>query len=398
MAGLEWMTERDIVSRLGRPLGAFHYNGCSKGRGNDVWDVESRALERRSIARRDLGIANPELTSSSLASTSTDPSGMQQDFLLYLDHTYLDLLAKKRLPNFLREFRGVRIVPVYSRETLEEVARSKGHERSFLDALLSVNAKLLVPRMEAARFTDEADLLEVDPHAEYQEFITSQIDVKYISLLLMQLSQAFTGARPDLRTTDLLAELRRCGLGMAKDALDQAEGLGALPVDLQSRLHDLQRALESGDRPPPPDVKQPASVEQFDQHLAGGSRHLNNMRPPKVVEQIWQQMPHARKANLSIGAFFGVECADGRKPSQAEKVQSVFNMLGILGYFRDPRLQQNQRMESLMSDMGHVAFASYCHAFATRDNRLAKRSAAAYEFVGCPTVVLPLALEKNESA
>jgi hypothetical protein len=323
----------------------------------------------------------------------------QQDFLLYLDHTFLDLFAKKRLTNFLRQFRDVRIVPVYSRETLEEIARSKGHERSFLDALHALEAKLLVPRMDAARFTDEADLLDVNPHAEYQEFISSQIDVGGIDVLLMELSQALTGARPDLQAADLLAELKRRGLGMADDVLDRAKGLGALPEELQSRLQELQRTLEKEHcGPPPPDITQPTSAEQLDRQLAGGSLHLNNIRPPRVVEQIWERTPDARKHNISIRVFFGVEHADGRTPSQAEKVQNVFNMLGILGYFRDPRLHQNRRMRSLMSDMGHVAFASYCHAFATRDNRLAKRSAAAYEFVGCPTKVIPLALEKDASA
>ena len=322
----------------------------------------------------------------------------QQDFLLYLDHTFLDLFAKKRLTNFLREFQGVRIVPVYSRETLEEIARSKGHERSFLDVLLALDAKLLVPRMEAARFTDDADLLDVNPHDEYQEFISSQIDVEGIDVLLMELSQALTGARPDLRAADLLVELRRRGLSMANGALDEAKGLGALPEELQSRLHELQRTLEKEYSPPPPDVTLPTSVQEFDRRLAGGSLHLNNIRPPRVVEQIWERMPDALKANISIGAYFGVDHADGHSPSQAENVQNVFNMLGILGYFRDPRLHQNRRMQSLMSDMGHVAFASYCHAFATRDNRLARKSAAAYEFVGCSTKVIPLALERGPRA
>lgn len=288
----------------------------------------------------------------------------------------------------------MRIVPVYSQETLEEIARSKGHERSFLDALVALDAKRLVPRMEAARFTDIADLLDVNPHEEYQAFIDSQIDVQGIDVLLMELSQALTGTRPDLRAADLLVELRSRGLGMANDALDRAKGLGSLPEELQSHLHDLQRALEEK-YSPPPDITQPTSVKEFDQQVAGGPLHLNNIRPPRVVEQIWERLPDVRKANISVGAYFGVERTDGRTPSQAEKVQTVFNILGILGYFRDPRLDQNRRVQSLMSDMGHVAFASYCDAFATRDNRLARRSAAAYEFVGCPTVVIPLALEER---
>jgi hypothetical protein len=104
-------------------------------------------------------------------------------------------------------------------------------------------------------------------------------------------------------------------------------------------------------------------------------------------------MPDALKANVSIAVYFGVEQADGRTRCQAEKAQSVFNVLGIVGYHRDPNLDQMRRMESLMSDMGHVAFASYCHALATRDIRLAKRAAAAYEFVGCPTRAIPLTVK-----
>lgn len=313
----------------------------------------------------------------------------QPEFLVYLDHTFLDWFVKGRLTNFPREKGDAKIVPVYSQETLEEIARSRGYEREFLDALARLDAKYLVPRMVAARFTDSADLISVHPHAQYEDFLDSRVDVAGVDVLLMGLAQAFWGDRPDRNADELLAELRRRGLGMAKDALNRAKGLENLPEELLSRLDELQLGLDEAQRNrASTDVTQPYSVKEFDRNLVGGAVELNNIRSPKVVEQIWERMPSAMRGKMSIGAYFGVERDGNPPPSQAEKAQAVFNMLGVLGYYRDPKLRHDSRMESLMSDMGHVAFATYCDVFATRDERLARRAAAAYDFAGCPTAVI----------
>lgn len=313
----------------------------------------------------------------------------QREFFVYLDHTFLDWFAKGRLTNFPREKGDVKIVPVYSQETLEEISRSRGYEGEFLDALVRLDAKYLVPHMVAARFADTADLISIDPHAQYEDFLDSRVDVAGVDVLLMGLAQAFSGDRPDRNADDLLVELRRRGLGMAKDALNRAKGLENLPEELQLRLDELQLALEEAQRNRGSrGVTQPYSVEELDRNLVGGAVELNNIRPPNVVEQIWERMPDAIRDKLSIGAYFGAERDGNPRPSQAEKAQAVFNMLGVLGYFRDPKLKHDRRMQSLMSDMGHVAFATYCDVFATRDERLARRAAAAYDFVGCPTAVI----------
>jgi hypothetical protein len=311
-----------------------------------------------------------------------------QDLLLYLDHSYLDLFVKGRLTSLPHEKGGIRLVSVYSQETLQEIERSAGFETRFLDVLARLEARYLAPHIVGGRFLDSADLVTVDPHTKYQEFKDSQIDVKGADVLLMRIVQTMTGTRPDLNVADLLAELKRLGVDMGNEALDQAKAAEDLPQDLRDRLQALPRLVEdSEETASATEVKQPASVEEFDRYLLGGAHELNNIRPPRVVEQIWERMPQTAWERTSIAAFFGIE--GDPPPSRAEKAQKVFNVLGIVGYFRDPNLKQDRKMDSLMSDMGHAAFASYCHAFATRDERLARKASAAYEFVGCPTILIP---------
>lgn len=312
----------------------------------------------------------------------------EREFLLYVDHSYLDLLVKGRLKGLPRQQGSLRVVIVYSQETLREIERSKGFETQFLDVLARLEARYLVPPILAARFVDSAELLSVDPHTLYQDFQNSGIDVKGVDVLLMRLAQALTGARPDLSVKDLLLELSRRGLAMGNDALERAKASEDLPQDLRDRLQALPRlVLDSEEAALPADIRQPKSVEEFDCHLLGGSLELNNIRPPRVVEQVWERMPQIMKKRTSINTFFGIE--NDPPLARAEKAQRVFNVLGIVGYFRDPKLRLDRAMESLMSDMGHAAFASYCHAFATRDERLARKASAAYHFVGCPTLLLP---------
>lgn len=319
-----------------------------------------------------------------------DRSDAQREFLLYLDHTYLDLFVKGRITSLPREKAGTRLVVVYSDETLREIERSTGVETAFLDVLARLEARYLVPHVAGGRFADSADLLSVDPHAEYQEFHDSRIDVGGADVLLLRVAQALSGVRPDLRVQDLLADVKRHGRGMADEPVERAKQLEDLPHDLRDQLHGMRRLLEEIEASTlSADFSQPASVKEVDRHRVGGPLRLNNIRPPKVVEQIWERLPQAVKEKTSIEAYFGIEQKGDTPMSLADKARWVFSVLDSVGYYRDRKLKTDSKVDSLLSDMGHAAFASYCHAFATLDERLARKASAAYEFVGCPTKVLP---------
>lgn len=147
----------------------------------------------------------------------------QRELLLYLDHTYLDLFVKGRITSLPREKAGIRLVVVYSDETLREIERSTGFETAFLDVLARLEARYLVPHDLGGRFADSADLLTVDPHAEYQEFHNSKIDVGGADVLLLRVAQALSGVRPDLRAQDLLADVKRHGRGMGDQPVERAK-------------------------------------------------------------------------------------------------------------------------------------------------------------------------------
>ncbi len=195
----------------------------------------------------------------------------QREFLLYLDHTYLDLFVKGRITSLPREKAGTRLVVVYSDETLREIERSTGFETAFLDVLARLEARYLVPHALCGRFADSADLLCVDPHAEYQEFHDSRIDVGEADVLLLRVAQALSGVRPDLRVQDLLADVKRHGRGMEDDPAGRAKQLEDLPHNLRDQLQRTRRLLEEIEASTlSADFSQPASVKEVDQHRVLG--------------------------------------------------------------------------------------------------------------------------------
>jgi hypothetical protein len=71
-----------------------------------------------------------------------------------------------------------------------------------------------------------------------------------------------------------------------------------------------------------------------------------------------------------------------------EKISSIFNLLDIVGYWRDSPTDKSNLAR--MYDAGHTFFASGCEYFISEDKRARNKAKVAYEFCNVKTKVLSL--------
>ena len=120
---------------------------------------------------------------------------------------------------------------------------------------------------------------------------------------------------------------------------------------------------------------------------------LNNIRPPNVVQQIWDQLSASGKipSQISSASDFlaqGVwaHIKDG-EPTGEDKITGLYNLLNFIGFCQDEKLHKDDKFRSSMGDHVHATYAAYAHIFITEDVRMAKKLYAVYEHIGIGTLV-----------
>lgn len=71
-----------------------------------------------------------------------------------------------------------------------------------------------------------------------------------------------------------------------------------------------------------------------------------------------------------------------------EKINSIFNLLDVVGYWRDTQTDKSDLAR--MYDAGHVFLASGCDYFISEDKRARNKAKVAYEFCNIKTKVLSI--------
>ncbi|MDO9152134.1 MAG: hypothetical protein Q7U47_00205 [Paludibacter sp.] len=74
--------------------------------------------------------------------------------------------------------------------------------------------------------------------------------------------------------------------------------------------------------------------------------------------------------------------------SRHDKINTIFNFLDIVGYWRDSQTDKSDLAR--MYDAGHTFFASGCDYFISEDKRARNKAKVAYEFCNIKTKVLSL--------
>jgi hypothetical protein len=321
---------------------------------------------------------------------------------VYLDHNILDCFTKYGLgqlgQTLIDEYQVV-----YSDETLKEIRRSKGFENNFLSILKELNAYHLTLIVEQPNFTmtDNAKIAERDPFVIFNEYCKSSDDGIDLSYSIQQFGLKFSGGRKG----DSFHDIHNEQISAFSQLLDSiTDNSSVLPVEIQSQLDSNFKDLktlyketlnktESMLLKNIEDDKNWNGIKDFRAETGIEPVHLNNIEPPNVLVKIWgefKELPFYSESNMDIDDFFNLK-VNPLNPDQEyfnyQKVTGIYNLLNTFGYHPDTKLHKEGRYIAATSDNNHASLASFCDLLLSNDERFIKKTAAAYEYLGIPTIV-----------
>ncbi len=342
--------------------------------------------------------------------SDSNPSAYAGKTTVYIDQNILSMAVKEKDPAFFTSI-SERFQIIYSDDTLREIKRS-GNPEKFLTALDVLNAMHFRYRFnERFEPTGEMILHETSPAHAYDNYL--QIEPVYDIMLAAthQTTLKLYGGRSDSSFADIAAE--------------QIIAFGGLIESLKAHLAEIDLTL--------PHLRAP--IEQYidnletqyaqvsamaagemHKHLSGGPtqsgvnnyrasvgigpKELNNIKPPRVIEKIWQayqQLEGYRDMGYSIENFLGIAANSlyGREMHVHEKVTAIYNLLNLIGYMSDSKLNRENRHVAAVSDAAHAAIASHAHILLSADEAFVSKVRAIYEYLGVPTEVGLVALDEG---
>ena len=327
---------------------------------------------------------------------------MEDNFILaYLDHNVLDLMTKGDPHQVKDLLKDNNLTPVYSDETLREIQRSTGYESKFVELLEEIDAKYIEPILDQHfKQTGQANIHSVLPSDIYQRFLADQLRNGGGDFGMSEMLMKFYGGQSDKTSGEIFQQgnadlqkyimealngIEEVSLGEAIDIESLKKLIEDFPALMSSQSSEFAEKLDDRDEP---------AVSEFEAKTGIGPVILKNIKPPNVIEKIWQMLSDIEGfSEIGMEAFFGVkpyrfEADSVRERTIQEKVNAVYHQLNFLGYYRDSKMRIDRRFRASFSDMTHAGIASFCHLFLCRDEDLVMKAAAAYEYLGVNTRIL----------
>lgn len=331
--------------------------------------------------------------------------------LVYLDHNILDLFVKKGITPAWAEVTAINQV-TYSETTLEEIKNSVGFENQFLAILDKLNAIYIQHYPESsAEQGGQVKLLDGSAFHHFKEHVDAS-DYNYLTESMTQFQFKLAGGRKGENVSKVLNEQRNAAAklgdnfqnlvdGLQPEEFSEAAALGISRETLFSlsamvgeglnlAINQLEKTIVKNH----PQTENWNSIEDFRNALKVGPSRLNNLKPPKIIEQIWELVKKPISMSIevhSVDEFLELVLnpSNPEKPLEMNKKAAVlYNFLNSLGYWADSKQNQENPFKATLKDNNHVMWACFTNALITADERLAKKASAVYEYLGIKTDVI----------
>lgn len=341
--------------------------------------------------------------------------------LVYLDQNVIDALRKKKLlgiiPNFRKDFRAV-----YSDETLKEIKRAAdrgGDAKSFLKVLCDLDA-YHIRQVTDENFVPQNKIMicSHSPFEIYDEF-TDNLNHEYLMEAYTLINQKIMGGLSDMSLADIEMHIVNSFKRLHGDILKPLDSLEEDDVP-QALIDNLRETLQSNREEQLTkfrslirqsvtalqkqiDSSELSILHQFRESLSLNPLRLNNITPPNVIEQIWQEVLKNEvmsNTEVTIEQFFGATekspCFPEHDNAPCDHVVGVYQILNMVGYHPDKKPHDSNSFVSTSSDMMHASMGYFCSAIMSCDERFVKKTSAAYEFLNIPTLIFHVKEESKK--
>jgi len=325
-----------------------------------------------------------------------EKEAMTEEILGYLDHNILDSIRKGDPFDIKALLRKKNITPIYSQENLKEIKRSVGSEDIFLNVLNGLGSKYIQPIYENHLPTGSAEITDDNIFEIWKRFIENEDPMPEYGYGFSSMLEKFYGGRSDETFSEIFLKGNDELKVLLDDAIKDIEfeqgftdemraAVEMMPDILNEQYQQISSGLDSQVQP---------ILKQYEQEPGLGAKVLKNIKPPKVVEKVFDAVEKSMVGvELDIGTFFGIsslphESNQEREKFMFEKVNAIYHQLNFLGYYRDSDMKKTRGFVRHFSDMTHAGTASFCHLLLCRDTGLVKKAEAAYEYLGVGTIIL----------
>ncbi|MHC5225505.1 hypothetical protein [Ignatzschineria sp. LJL83] len=318
----------------------------------------------------------------------------------YLDHNILDFFTKHKSDKVMEILFGKYQV-VYSDETLKEIQRSDGGEERFLDLLNELQAwHLKIHVDEYFKLTDQVILTSENSYEVYRKYKNNiePVHEQVYQSMLLPLKKIYGGIKNTSSGNIVNAQI-----GANSDLHDfivknikkvekYCPELASLSLEINRNIKRLSEESSKNYLINQGFLDGEIGVDVFRSELKAGSKELNNIKAPNVLQKIYDLIHKnvSIENRTSIEKFFHMD----KNPIEPtgdyfdfQKVNVIYSMLNMLGYYPDSKLKIDKRFIASQSDQGHAVMASFVDALFSEDKSFLKKVEAIYEFLGIRTKI-----------
>ncbi|MEQ1837013.1 MAG: hypothetical protein ABL858_01530 [Candidatus Nitrotoga sp.] len=320
---------------------------------------------------------------------------------VYLDQSILSEIAKGKLRRFADKIRSGDMQLIYSYVHIAETARRNNQE--FQSKVMQT-----VADMNGAYIHESKLHFDKSPQLRLDEYFANHEVYNRLYGSIEQLAHKFFGGQQGkiFRSlieaqqkpfADLMLHMDKCIKALSES--EKEEIRHHLPMlEMFSELMQLQFEEQATKLLTTLEASIPSSetlngAKGFRAAVEIAPSSLNNIRPPNVMQKIWEQVSASGKISAQISSASDF-LAQGvwahmkdSEPSWEDKIGGLYNLLNLIGYWPDEELHKDGGFRSAMGDQTHAAFAAFAHVFITGDERMAKKTYAIYKHLGIGTPV-----------
>lgn len=329
--------------------------------------------------------------------TSDEKINIPENSYVYVDHNVLDGLIKHTIEGFRTWLFESPIIPVVSNTNLLEIKISRGYEDEFIALLDQINARFI------EEITDDR-FRSIDRCRVHE---TNGVGLKAHMNLVPEEDEGtpagFGGMIHKLfggQSATPFREIFKGGLDEIKlenESESPAEGDSEHEAQFKI-LSDLsfmaaQDAMEQLGELMDSEMKKPENVK-FQQYQRSAPRVINNLNGENLIDSVihaaWGEFDNIeydvedlikQMNQISIETY-------GSGDSIGDKMRTLYVLLTMFGYQRDPKIKRDAGYRKDMRDMEHMIMSRYCRLFFTRDRRLLKKANPIYRHLNLATRAL----------
>lgn len=322
---------------------------------------------------------------------------------MYLDQNILDAFVKGKA-DWLFDIVASQGQIVYSDITLTEIKGSLGHVNNFLRVLEKLNAmymQLHFPK-DSHQIAVGITLTAGSPFSAYDELIDSLAQNPF-SEPFTQFLFKLAGGRKNDSVSEVMREIRLAASKLQDTAQDKIselkledfeeakrfgvskENLMEFPELIKHALESSIDSLEKTITENYAETKDWNSVDELRKALKIGPKVLNNIKPPKVVEKIWEIIKDSIPIANDFDEAFGL---NNNSDTINAKALKLYNLLNSLGYWPDSKITKERRFKAALNDNNHAMWASFCSVLISADENFVKKAKAVYEYLNIKTEVV----------